>query len=51
MQSVLDNAPDWRRHAEHAAPSSRPAWRIDTHFERRGQKLGHAVWDLLYDRL
>ena len=50
MQSVLDNAPDWRRHPEHAAPASRPAWRIDTHFERRGQKLGHGVWDLLYDR-
>jgi tRNA (guanine-N7-)-methyltransferase len=50
MQSVLDNAPDWRRHAEHAAPASRPAWRIDTHFERRGQRLGHGVWDLIYDR-
>jgi tRNA (guanine-N7-)-methyltransferase len=51
MQSVLDHAPDWRRHPEHAAPASRPAWRIDTHFERRGQKLGHGVWDLIYDRL
>src|SRR5690242_10168205 len=51
MQSVLDHAPDWRRHAEHAAPASRPAWRIDTHFERRGQKLGHGVWDLIYDRI
>ena len=27
-----------------------PAWRPQTHFETRGQKLGHGVWDLLYDR-
>ncbi|TGR91104.1 tRNA (guanosine(46)-N7)-methyltransferase TrmB, partial [bacterium M00.F.Ca.ET.191.01.1.1] len=24
--------------------------RPQTHFETRGQKLGHGVWDLLYDR-
>ena len=29
----------------------RPQWRPETHFERRGVKLGHGVWDLLYDRL
>jgi tRNA (guanine-N7-)-methyltransferase len=28
----------------------RPEWRPQTHFETRGQKLGHGVWDLLYDR-
>ena len=28
----------------------RPAWRPQTHFETRGQKLGHGVWDLLYNR-
>ena len=28
----------------------RPAWRPETHFERRGQRLGHGVWDLLYRR-
>jgi tRNA (guanine-N7-)-methyltransferase len=50
MQSVLDNAPDWRRHAQHTTSSSRPAWRIDTHFERRGMRLGHGVWDLVYER-
>jgi tRNA (guanine-N7-)-methyltransferase len=50
MQSVLDSAPGWRRHALHAASASRPAWRIDTHFERRGLRLGHGVWDLVYER-
>ena len=49
MQSVLDIAPGWRREAHHAT-AERPAWRIDTHFERRGLKLGHGVWDLVYER-
>lgn len=26
----------------------RPQWRRQTHFESRGLKLGHGVWDLLY---
>ena len=50
MQSVLDSAPGWRRHGEETHAPSRPSWRIDTHFERRGLKLGHGVQDLLYDR-
>ncbi len=29
---------------------ARPEWRPQTHFETRGQKLGHGVWDLIYDR-
>jgi len=29
----------------------RPQWRRQTHFEARGLKLGHGVWDLLYDRI
>ena len=28
----------------------RPDWRPQTHFETRGQKLGHGVWDLVYDK-
>ena len=50
MQSVLATTPLWRKSAEHAEHSARPAWRIDTHFERRGLKLGHGVWDLVYER-
>lgn len=30
--------------------SVRPAFRPETKFERRGQRLGHGVWDLLYRR-
>jgi tRNA (guanine-N7-)-methyltransferase len=25
-----------------------PAWRPETRFERRGRRLGHGVWDLLF---
>ena len=28
--------------------SERPDWRPETKFERRGARLGHGVWDLLY---
>lgn len=30
--------------------SERPDWRPQTRFERRGQRLGHGVYDLLYRR-
>jgi len=29
----------------------RPDWRALTRFERRGQRLGHGVWDLSFERL
>jgi tRNA (guanine-N7-)-methyltransferase len=50
MQNVLDNAAGWRLHAHDAAAGARPGRRIDTHFERRGLKLGHGVRDLVYER-
>ena len=28
--------------------SERPDWRIETKFERRGKRLGHGVWDLVF---
>lgn len=28
----------------------RPAWRPETRFEQRGARLGHGVWDLLFER-
>jgi len=50
MLAVLDSSPDWRNRAGAAHFVDRPAWRIETHFEKRGRRLGHGVWDLLYDR-
>ena len=62
---LLHVATDWREYAEQvlevlgATPSlantaagfaARPEWRPETKFERRGLKLGHAVWDLVFAR-
>jgi tRNA (guanine-N7-)-methyltransferase len=62
---LLHVATDWQEYAEHALGvlaaepalanavkgfADRPAWRPETKFERRGLKLGHGVWDLLFAR-
>ncbi|MGB0361136.1 MAG: tRNA (guanosine(46)-N7)-methyltransferase TrmB, partial [Endozoicomonas sp.] len=31
--------------------SPRPDFRPLTKFEKRGQRLGHSVWDLLFNRV
>ena len=64
---VFHLATDWEDYAEHmlavmesseefsslssAEFSEKPAIRPETKFERRGLKLGHGVWDLLYQRI
>jgi len=50
MLEVMEAAPDWRNELGPGQFAEKPAWRIETHFERRGLKLGHGVWDLLYRR-
>jgi len=50
MWDVLDATPGLRNTAGPRGQVSRPPWRRQTHFESRGQRLGHAVWDLLYER-
>lgn len=50
MLEVMEAAPDWRNAVAPGACAPKPAWRIETHFERRGLKLGHVVSDLLYLR-
>jgi tRNA (guanine-N7-)-methyltransferase len=51
MWDVLDATPGLRNVAGPRGTVPRPEWRPQTHFETRGQKLGHGVWDLLYDRI
>ena len=51
MWDVLDATPGLRNRAGPRGSVSRPEWRPQTHFETRGQKLGHGVWDLLFDRI
>ena len=50
MWDVLDAEPRLRSRAGARGFVPRPQWRRQTHFETRGLKLGHGVWDLLYDR-
>ena len=50
MWDVLDATDGLVNRAGLRGTVERPPWRVQTHFETRGQKLGHGVWDLLYDR-
>jgi len=49
MLAVLSAEPVLRNSASGYAP--RPAYRPPTKFERRGLKLGHGVWDLVFLRV
>jgi tRNA (guanine-N7-)-methyltransferase len=51
MWDVLGAEPRLRNIAGPRGAVARPEWRRQTHFETRGQKLGHGVWDLLYERV
>lgn len=51
MREVLASHTGWRLCEAESGESMRPAWRIETRFERRGINLGHPVTDLLYDRV
>lgn len=50
MWDVLDATAGLANVAGSRGCVPRPDWRPQTHFETRGQKLGHGVWDLLYSR-
>jgi tRNA (guanine-N7-)-methyltransferase len=50
MWDVLDAEPRLANIAGPRGAVPRPDWRRQTHFETRGQRLGHGVWDLLYRR-
>ncbi|UXI69262.1 tRNA (guanosine(46)-N7)-methyltransferase TrmB [Tahibacter amnicola] len=51
MMSVVQADTAWRNRAGTDAYSPRPDWRTETHFEKRGLRLGHGVWDLIFDRV
>jgi len=51
MRAVLETHPAFvNAISPDACTPERPAWRPETKFERRGQRLGHGVWDMLYTR-
>ncbi|TAL82531.1 MAG: tRNA (guanosine(46)-N7)-methyltransferase TrmB [Rhodanobacter sp.] len=51
MLDVMEAAPHWRNEIGPGQYAGKPDWRIETHFERRGLRLGHGVRDLLYRTL
>ncbi|MHA6492027.1 tRNA (guanosine(46)-N7)-methyltransferase TrmB [Pseudomonas borbori] len=50
MLEVMNVAPGYRNLAADGRCVERPAERPTTKFERRGERLGHGVWDLKFQR-
>jgi len=50
MLSVLEASNDFINLTGKGQFSPRPSSRPETKYEKRGQRLGHQVWDLLYQR-
>ena len=48
MLKVMENAPQWQNTAEKNQFTPRPPTRPMTKFEKRGQQLGHDIWDLIF---
>ena len=51
MLAVMQAESGWQNLASDQTYVPRPDWRPETKFERRGARLGHGVWDLLYQKL
>jgi tRNA (guanine-N7-)-methyltransferase len=51
MLEVMEKSAAFRNCAGAGNHSPRPDYRPVTKFERRGQRLGHGVWDLLFERV
>ena len=50
MLAVMSAVPGYRNTADDGAYVPRPDYRPLTKFEQRGQRLGHGVWDLIFER-
>lgn len=50
MAEVVNNNSAYTNTAAEGDYVPRPGYRPITKFETRGQKLGHGVWDLIYER-
>ncbi len=50
MMEVMAAAEGFSNQADEYCFSDRPAYRPITKFEKRGERLGHGVWDLLFDK-
>lgn len=50
MLEVMQQAEGFANMADSGSYSPRPAFRPHTKFEKRGERLGHGVWDLLFSK-
>lgn len=51
MMEVMSAAEGYRNQAGEGLYSPQPDFRPVTKFQRRGEKLGHGVWDLIFERI
>ncbi|UTF58640.1 tRNA (guanosine(46)-N7)-methyltransferase TrmB [Gilvimarinus sp. DA14] len=51
MKEVMDAAEGYRNTQSDGGYSPRPEYRPITKFEKRGERLGHGVWDLVYKKI
>ena len=51
MLETMEQSPAFHNCAGSGNFSARPDYRPVTKFEQRGQRLGHGVWDLLFERV
>jgi tRNA (guanine-N7-)-methyltransferase len=51
MLEVMEEAPGFKNCVGEHQYSERPEYRPLTKFEKRGERLGHGVWDLLYSKI
>lgn len=50
MMEVMSAAPGYNNVAGDNQYSPQPEWRPVTKFQKRGERLGHGVWDLMFER-
>lgn len=50
MVEALEQCPEYQNKAGEQHYSPAPDYRPKTKFEKRGERLGHGVWDLLYEK-
>jgi tRNA (guanine-N7-)-methyltransferase len=48
MLKVMENTSQWQNTVEKNQFTPRPSTRPMTKFEKRGQQLGHSIWDLVF---
>ncbi len=51
MRDVLNDAEGYNNTSESGDYVPKPDYRPETKFERRGLRLGHGVWDLVYEKV